>query len=170
MQILSVRIDAEIKARLEELAVSTARTKSWLAAEAVRQFVESNEWQIQAVQEGVRASANDSMITAHETVFEAWAKRLDAGLLPHEYELPPLSGTVGAAPEQTVGEEERIAPWTSIEGDGSTDSQPAASRRVKAIHGAAEEVAREVAEEEAEAPRGADRLRSALSSFVRRGA
>ncbi|MDJ0895015.1 MAG: ribbon-helix-helix domain-containing protein [Alphaproteobacteria bacterium] len=162
MQILSVRIDAEVKARLEELAVSTARTKSWLAAEAVRQFVENNEWQIQAVEEGVRASATDGMISSHETVMETWTKRLDAGLLPHEYELPPLSGTVGAAPEHAVGDEERIAPWTSIEGDASTDSQPTASRRVKAIHG--------VTEEEAEAPRGADRLRSALSSFVRRGA
>ncbi len=168
MQILSVRIDAEIKARLEELALSTARTKSWLAAEAVRQFVESNEWQIQAIEEGVRASATDGMISSHETVLEAWTKRLDAGLLPHEYELPPVSGTAGAAPEHAVGEEERIAPWTSIEGDATTDSQPAASRRVKAIHGVIEEEQEQ--EEEAEAPRGADRLRSALSSFVRRGA
>ncbi len=166
MQILSVRIDAEIKARLEELAVSTARTKSWLAAEAVRQFVENNEWQIQAIEEGVRASATDGMISPHETVLEAWAKRIDAGLLPHEYELPPLSGTVGPAPERAAVEEEQIAPWTSIEGDASADSQPTASRRVKAIHGVTEEET----EEEAEAPRGADRLRSALSSFVRRGA
>jgi predicted transcriptional regulator len=43
---MTVRLEDEVKDRLERLADSTQRSKSFLAAEAIRQFVESNEWQI----------------------------------------------------------------------------------------------------------------------------
>lgn len=47
---MTVRLDDEVKDRLERLAASTQRTKSFLAAEAIREFVETNEWQIAEVQ------------------------------------------------------------------------------------------------------------------------
>jgi RHH-type transcriptional regulator, rel operon repressor / antitoxin RelB len=43
---MTVRLDDKVKARLEKLAGATRRSKSFLAAEAIRTFVESNEWQV----------------------------------------------------------------------------------------------------------------------------
>lgn len=43
---MTIRLDDEAKDRLDRLAESTQRSKSFLAAEAIREFVESNEWQI----------------------------------------------------------------------------------------------------------------------------
>jgi predicted transcriptional regulator len=43
---ISIRLEPAVKARLDRLADSTHRSKSFLAAEAVRAFVELNEWQI----------------------------------------------------------------------------------------------------------------------------
>ena len=43
---ITVRLEEEVKNRLDQLAESTQRSKSFLASEAIRQFVENNEWQI----------------------------------------------------------------------------------------------------------------------------
>lgn len=51
---ITVRLDASLKAKLESLAQSTQRTKSWLAAEAIAAYVEQEAWQIQAIEEAVR--------------------------------------------------------------------------------------------------------------------
>jgi RHH-type rel operon transcriptional repressor/antitoxin RelB len=44
---MTVRLEDDIKERLDVLAEATHRSKSFLAAEAIREFVELNEWQIQ---------------------------------------------------------------------------------------------------------------------------
>ncbi|MGH7948515.1 MAG: CopG family ribbon-helix-helix protein [Candidatus Binataceae bacterium] len=46
---LTIRLDSRSKRKLEKLASTTARTKSFLAAEAIRAYVELNEWQIGAI-------------------------------------------------------------------------------------------------------------------------
>jgi RHH-type transcriptional regulator, rel operon repressor / antitoxin RelB len=57
---MTVRLDAEVKARLEKLAGATQRSKSFLAAEAIREFVETNEWQIQEIRKAIKeANAGD---------------------------------------------------------------------------------------------------------------
>ena len=50
---LTIRVDTETKQRLEQLAKATDRTRSYLAAEAIRQYVELNEWQIQEIKQAV---------------------------------------------------------------------------------------------------------------------
>lgn len=57
---ISVRIEDEVKSRLDRLAESTRRSKSFLVAEAIRQFVENNEWQVAELQAALReADAGD---------------------------------------------------------------------------------------------------------------
>jgi RHH-type rel operon transcriptional repressor/antitoxin RelB len=51
---LSVRIDEETKRRLEALAKSAKRTKSFLAAEAIALFVESESWQLEEIKTGLK--------------------------------------------------------------------------------------------------------------------
>ena len=50
---MTVRLDDEVKDRLDRLATSTHRSQSFLAAEAIRAFVESNEWQIVEIEEAL---------------------------------------------------------------------------------------------------------------------
>jgi predicted transcriptional regulator len=54
---MTIRLEDEVKERLDRLAEATERSKSYLAAEAVRAYVETNEWQvaeIRAAQRGGR--------------------------------------------------------------------------------------------------------------------
>ena len=50
---LTIRVDTETKQRLEQLAKATDRTRSYLAAEAIRQYVAHNEWQIQEIKQAM---------------------------------------------------------------------------------------------------------------------
>jgi predicted transcriptional regulator len=57
---LTIRLDEEVKDRLDRLADSTQRSKSYLAAEAIREFVERNEWQVAQTRAALReADAGD---------------------------------------------------------------------------------------------------------------
>jgi RHH-type rel operon transcriptional repressor/antitoxin RelB len=57
---MTVRLDDDVKDRLEQLAASTQRSESFLAAEAIRQFVENNEWQIAEIHAALKeADAGD---------------------------------------------------------------------------------------------------------------
>ena len=57
---MTIRLDDDVKDRLEHLADATKRSKSFLAAEAIRAFVDSNEWQIAEIQTALKeADAGD---------------------------------------------------------------------------------------------------------------
>ena len=47
---MTLRLEDDVKDRLDVLAGATQRSKSFLAAEAVRIYVENNEWQIGEIQ------------------------------------------------------------------------------------------------------------------------
>jgi predicted transcriptional regulator len=47
---VSVRINLTAKKRLEKLAKSTGRSRSFLAAEAINEYLDLNEWQVTGVQ------------------------------------------------------------------------------------------------------------------------
>ena len=50
---VSVRIDPVIKKRLEKLAKSTGRSRSFLAAEAINEYLDLNEWQVAGIQKAM---------------------------------------------------------------------------------------------------------------------
>ena len=57
---MTVRMEDEVRDRLDRLAEATQRRKSFLAAEAIRAFVEMNEWQIGEIRAALReADAGD---------------------------------------------------------------------------------------------------------------
>ena len=57
---MTIRLEPELKSRLDKLSASTHRSRSFLAAEAVREFVEINEWQIQEIDNAIKeADASD---------------------------------------------------------------------------------------------------------------
>lgn len=70
---MTIRLEPEIKERLDLLAAATHRSKSFLAAEAIRQYVELNEWQV-AETRAALAEANAGDFATDEEV-EAVAAR-----------------------------------------------------------------------------------------------
>jgi predicted transcriptional regulator len=50
---LSIRLDAGTKHRLDLLAKRSQRSKSFLAAEAIAAYVETEEWQLREIQTGL---------------------------------------------------------------------------------------------------------------------
>ena len=57
---MTLRLEDDVKHRLDKLADATQRSKSFLAAEAIREFVENNEWQIREVKDALKeANAGD---------------------------------------------------------------------------------------------------------------
>jgi predicted transcriptional regulator len=50
---VSIRIDPASKKRLEKLAKSTGRSRSFLAAEAINEYLDLNEWQVAGIQKAV---------------------------------------------------------------------------------------------------------------------
>jgi predicted transcriptional regulator len=69
---LSIRIDAETRKRLDNLAQRTRRSKSFLAAEAIAAYVEAEEWQLSEVQAGI-ADLDEGKTVSHEKVSK-WLK------------------------------------------------------------------------------------------------
>ncbi|MBT2337195.1 ribbon-helix-helix protein, CopG family [Variovorax paradoxus] len=66
---MTIRLDEEVKVRLDRLADSTNRSKSFLASEAIREFVENNEWQIAEVHAALEeADAGDFATDKDESV------------------------------------------------------------------------------------------------------
>ena len=51
--VITTRVGAALRAKLEALARSTKRSKSFLAAEAIAAYVELNEWQIGEITAGI---------------------------------------------------------------------------------------------------------------------
>lgn len=63
---MTIRLDDDVRSRLEQLAESTQRSKSFLAAEAIRAFVDTNEWQIAAIKAGIEQADAGEFATDQE--------------------------------------------------------------------------------------------------------
>ena len=70
---LTVRLDEELKQRLERLSSATQRSRSFLAAEAIRDFVELNEWQVQEIKKAID-EADQEQFASEESVAETFRK------------------------------------------------------------------------------------------------
>ena len=76
---VTLRLDAATRKRLDRLSKATDRSRAALAAEAVRQFVELNEWQIGAIEHGVREADRGQFID-HARLKAKWEKKLAAAM------------------------------------------------------------------------------------------
>ena len=66
--LLSVRVTEELAGRLENLARALDRSKSYLAAQAIEEFVALQEWQVEAIQEGITAVEQGEVVDHAEAV------------------------------------------------------------------------------------------------------
>lgn len=73
----TVRVDSAVKKRLEKLAKSTGRSRSFLTAEAISEYVDANEWQVTGIRRAV-ASMDRGEGIGHDQVME-WVHSWGSG-------------------------------------------------------------------------------------------
>ncbi len=62
----TIRLDDETLAKLDALAADTDRSRNWLAAKAIENYVELNAWQIARIKEGVAEADRGAFATDQE--------------------------------------------------------------------------------------------------------
>lgn len=62
----SLRLPANTKHRLEELAQATGRSKAFLALDAIEKYLELEAWQICAIQQGIKDIDNNECVSIDE--------------------------------------------------------------------------------------------------------
>jgi RHH-type rel operon transcriptional repressor/antitoxin RelB len=73
----TVRVEREVKKRLEKLAKSTGRTRSFLTAEALNEYLDVNEWQVAGVKRAM-ASLDRGEGVPHQEVKDwvgSWGRK-----------------------------------------------------------------------------------------------
>jgi RHH-type rel operon transcriptional repressor/antitoxin RelB len=70
---VTARLDHETKEKLDLLAKSTARSKSFLISEAVRAYVKEQAWQIDAIKDGVE-QANAGNFASNDEIKSTFGK------------------------------------------------------------------------------------------------
>lgn len=66
---MTVRLPVEVKERLERLARSTERSKAYLAERAIEEYLETQEWQVKAIEDAVReADRGSAVFIEHDAV------------------------------------------------------------------------------------------------------
>lgn len=70
---MTLRLDDETNSRLSNLAGATDRSKAYLATQALKLFLENNEWQVQAIKAALTEadSASPDQFVDNDSVM-AW--------------------------------------------------------------------------------------------------
>lgn len=76
---MTIRLEDDVKDRLDQLAQATHRSKSFLASEAVRAFVEANEWQIGEIQAALSEADAGDFASEHDVQALAKKWQVNAG-------------------------------------------------------------------------------------------
>lgn len=74
--LISTRVSLDLAERLADLAQTTHRSKSFLAAQAIEEFLNVQEWQVEAIKEGL-AAADRGDLKSHEqaiAILNTWGK------------------------------------------------------------------------------------------------
>jgi RHH-type rel operon transcriptional repressor/antitoxin RelB len=75
--VLTLRLDPKLKKKLDRLSKAMSRSRSFVAAEAIRGFVALNEWQIGEIQKGIEEADRGEFASDKEVeqVLKRWTKR-----------------------------------------------------------------------------------------------
>ena len=75
--VLTLRLDSKLKKQLDRLSEATNRSRSFVAAEAIREYVELNNWQIAETIKGLAEADRGEVATDKEMAqtFKKWTRR-----------------------------------------------------------------------------------------------
>lgn len=74
MKATTVRIDDEMIGRVDGLASSMNRSRSWVIKEAIKRYLEYEEWYVQEVRDGLKEVEQGEVATQDEVAdkFRKW--------------------------------------------------------------------------------------------------
>lgn len=75
--ILTLRIDLKLKQQLDRLSKATSRSRSFVAAEAIREYVVLNQWQIGEINKAIAEADRGEFAAPQEVqrVMKKWTRR-----------------------------------------------------------------------------------------------
>jgi len=75
--VLTLRLDSKLKKQLDRLSEATNRSRSFVAAEAIREYVELNNWQIEATIKAIADADRGDFATDKEVerALTKWTRR-----------------------------------------------------------------------------------------------
>jgi predicted transcriptional regulator len=74
---LSIRLDEDTLEKLDVMAAATERSRGWLMAHAVREYVEHEAWQVDAIERALKKlKTGQSTFTSQQAV-EQWVDSWD---------------------------------------------------------------------------------------------
>ena len=75
--VLTLRLDAKLKSKLDRLSKSMNRSRSFVAAQAIQEFVTVNEWQINEIKKGIVEADAGHFASEKEVqqVLKRWMRR-----------------------------------------------------------------------------------------------
>ncbi|ABK98740.1 CopG family ribbon-helix-helix protein [Pelobacter propionicus] len=71
---ISLRLSPGTKQRIERLAKATRRSKTFVIEEAITNYLNLNEWQVQSILEGIK-EVEAGETTPHDAVLAKWEAR-----------------------------------------------------------------------------------------------
>jgi RHH-type transcriptional regulator, rel operon repressor / antitoxin RelB len=76
-KIVTLRLDGGLTGKLDKLARATHRSRSFLAAEAIRDYVAQNSWQIDEIHKAIVEADHGEFATEDEVkrVAKKWSRR-----------------------------------------------------------------------------------------------
>ena len=72
---VSFKIPASTKNSIEQLALATRRTKTFVIEEAIDQYLALNEWQLKSIQDGLR-DLEEGKVISQEKMIEHWEGKI----------------------------------------------------------------------------------------------
>jgi RHH-type transcriptional regulator, rel operon repressor / antitoxin RelB len=78
----TVRVEAKVKKRLERLAKSTGRSRSFLAAQAFSEYLDANEWQVAGINRAMESLDRGESVS-HEEVKDwvnSWGRKRERAI------------------------------------------------------------------------------------------
>ena len=75
--ILTLRLDAKLKKQLDRISKSMNRSRSFVAAQAIEEYVSVNEWQIAEIKKAVDAADRGEFASAKQVQqgLKRWTRR-----------------------------------------------------------------------------------------------
>ena len=75
--VVTVRLEPGLRERLDRLAKAQRRSRSFMATEAIREYVKANEWQIEETRKALMEADGGEFASPSEVrrVLKKWTKR-----------------------------------------------------------------------------------------------
>ena len=75
--VLTLRLDAKLKSQLDRLSKSMNRSRSFVAAQAIQEYVSVNEWQIAEIKKAIAAADRGEFASDKEVEqrLKRWTRR-----------------------------------------------------------------------------------------------